>query len=75
MAEGKRFLSAADVAEIMECSKSQAYAIMRQLNAELKERHYVVIHGRVNAKYFFERVYDGKEAASEQRGVLPEPNG
>lgn len=75
MAEEKRFLNAADVAEIMECSKSQAYAIMRQLNAELKERHYVVIHGRVNAKYFFERVYDGKEAASEQRGVLPEPNG
>ncbi len=75
MAEGKRFLSAADVAEIMECSVSRSYAIIRQLNAELSEKNFVTIHGKVNAKYFYERIYDGKEAASEQRGVLSEPNG
>lgn len=65
MAEEKRFLNAEEVSQIMECSKSQAYAIMRQLNAELKERHYVVIHGRINAKYFYERIYDGEGAAHE----------
>ena len=42
----KRFLSAADVCEIMECSTSRAY-------------------GKINAKYFYERIYDGKGAAHE----------
>lgn len=59
MAEEKRFLSADDVANVMECSKSRAYGVIRQLNEELKERGFVVIHGKVNAKYFNERVYDG----------------
>lgn len=60
--EEKRFLTAADVADIMECSKNQAYAIIRQLNEELKEMHCVTIHGRVNKKYFFEKIYDGKDS-------------
>lgn len=59
MAEEKRFLNAEDVAAVLECSKSRAYSIIRQLNEELKERHYVVISGKVNAKYFYERIYDG----------------
>ena len=33
----KRFLTADDVATVMECSKSHAYTIIRQLNEELKE--------------------------------------
>ena len=47
MAEGKekRFLSAADVCEIMECSTSRAYEIIRKLNAELEEKNYITIHG------------------------------
>ena len=59
MIEEKRFLSADDVAKIMECSKSQSYAIIKKLNAELEEKHYITIHGKINAKYFYERVYDG----------------
>ena len=65
MAEEKRFLSAADVADIMECSPSRAYAIIRQLNAEMTEKGFIVLHGKVNAKYFYERIYDGKGAACE----------
>ncbi len=65
MAEEKRFLSAADVAGIMECSTSRAYAIIRQLNAEMTEKGFIVLHGKVNAKYFYERIYDGKGAACE----------
>ena len=45
MAEGKRFLSAAEVAQIMECSTSRAYEIIRKLNAELEEKDYITIHG------------------------------
>ena len=65
MEEGKRFLSAADVAEIMECSTSRAYSIIRQLNNELLKRHYVVNRGKINAKYFYKRIYDGEGAANE----------
>ncbi len=62
--EEKRFLTAADVAEVMECSKSRAYEIIKKLNAELEEKHYITIHGRINAKYFYERIYNGKGAAN-----------
>ncbi len=61
MVEGKRFLSAADVAEIMECSVSQSYSIIRKLNAELSANGYIVLHGRINAKYFYERIYNGED--------------
>ena len=57
MEEEKRFLSVADVTEIMECSKSQAYKIIRQLNDELKEKGYRVISGKVPTKYFEEKFY------------------
>lgn len=60
MAEEKRFLNANDVAAVMECSKSRAYEIIRNLNAELEEKHYITIHGKINAKYFNERIYEGK---------------
>ena len=59
MAEEKRFLNADDVAATMECSKSVAYTIIRQLNEELKEKGFITIHGKINAKYFNERIYDG----------------
>lgn len=65
MAEEKRFLSANDVMAVMECSKSRAYEIIRQLNAELEEKHYITIHGKINAKYFYERIYDGNGVACE----------
>lgn len=63
--EEKRFLTAADVAEVMECSKSRAYEIIKKLNAELEEKHYITIHGKVNAKYFYERIYNGDGAVHE----------
>lgn len=61
MAEEKRFLNAEDVAAVMECSKSRAYIIIKQLNAELEEKGYVTLHGKINAKYFNERIYEGAQ--------------
>lgn len=63
MAE-KRFLTAADVSQIMECSISRAYTIIRQLNEKMIEKGYIVNRGRINAKYFYERVYDGAGAVA-----------
>lgn len=61
MAEEKRFLSADDVAAVMECSKSRAYTIIKQLNVELEEKGFITIHGKINAKYFNERIYEGQK--------------
>ena len=65
MADEKKFLTAADVSGIMECSISRAYGFIRQLNAEMTEKGFIVMAGKINAKYFYERIYDGKEVISK----------
>lgn len=57
----KRFLGSKDVAEIMECSQAMAYKIIKQLNSELEEKGFITLAGKVNSKYFYERIYDGIE--------------
>lgn len=52
------FVTAKDVMEILGVSKAKAYRIVQQLNAELKEKGYMVIQGRVSRKYFNERFYE-----------------
>lgn len=48
-------ITAAEVAEIMACSESMGYKIIKELNEELKTRGYIIRPGRVSRKYFFER--------------------
>ena len=54
--EQRRFLTARDVAEIAAISESSAYKLIRVLNSELSKEGFLVIRGRVPAKYFYERV-------------------
>ena len=61
----KQYLSAADVGQIMNYSTSHSYAIIKQLNAELKAKGYIIRSGQIPRKYFMERV--GLE--DEQSGV------
>ena len=42
-------------------SKSYAYKIVQKLNAELAEKGYMVISGRVNKQYFTERTCYGAD--------------
>lgn len=49
--EEKYLLSAAEVAQLLNVKIGKAYAIIRELNAELKEQGKLVIRGRVNKKY------------------------
>ena len=42
-------------------SKSYAYKIVQKLNAELAEKGYMVISGRVNKQYFRERTCYGAD--------------
>lgn len=42
-------------------SEGKAYAIIRQLNDELKAKNYLVFRGRVSRAYFMEKMYGMKE--------------
>lgn len=51
----KLLLTAAEVAEIMDCSERHGYKIIQELNAELKDKGYIIRTGRIPRRYFFER--------------------
>jgi prophage antirepressor-like protein len=55
----KIYLSAADICTILDISRTKAYAIIRQLNAELEKEGYITIAGKVSRKRFEERFYGG----------------
>ena len=62
-----QFMRAEEVARELEVSRSYAYRLIKQLNAELREKGYMTIAGRVNRQYFKERRYgtsDQKECES-----------
>ena len=56
LSESKVMLTADDVAELLEIKRSRAYAIIRQLNAELKAQGKLVLRGRVSRQYFLEKL-------------------
>lgn len=57
--ENKKFLNANDVAKYMDISISKAYKIIRSLNEELVAQGYLVVAGKVNRRYFEQKVYGG----------------
>lgn len=54
--QGTSFLRPADVMTLMDCKRSAAYKVIRDLNAELSEKGAYVRPGRVSTKYFCERM-------------------
>lgn len=50
-------LSAKDVQKILQVSQAKAYEIIRSLNAELKEKGFYVLQGKINKDCFEERFY------------------
>ena len=57
--EGTSFMRVDEVAQELGISKSYAYKIVQKLNAELKEKGFMTISGRVNKQYFIERTCYG----------------
>lgn len=53
----KKFLTATEVAEILDVSRSTAYRIIRRLNAELDKAGKITVAGKVSARYFYENTY------------------
>jgi len=49
------FIKASEVATLLDVSRSYAYRIVKQLNAELAEKGYLTIDGKTNRKYLYDR--------------------
>ena len=56
----KMFLRVEDVAEEMGVSVSYAYKLIRKLNKELKATGCITIPGRIDRKFFHEKIYSTK---------------
>lgn len=56
---GKIWLSAKEISELLEISLSSAYKIIRKLNSELADKGYLVIPGKIPKAFFDERWYGG----------------
>lgn len=56
MADNSIFMRVDEVAKVLDVSESYAYKIMKQLNKELAEKNKIVVSGRVNRKYFYQRI-------------------
>lgn len=57
--ESTSFMRVDEVAQELGISKSYAYKIVQKLNAELEEKGFMTISGRVNKQYFIERTCYG----------------
>ena len=63
------FMKVEDVTKELGISKSCAYKIMRSLNAELAEKGYITISGRVNRKYLEEKIYGNENNILKEGAV------
>ncbi len=52
----KSFMTVEEVAAELRVSKSKAYQIVRELNAEMQKLGYLTVAGRVNTTFFHKKV-------------------
>ena len=50
--ENKNFMTVDEVAQELNVSKSYAYKVVRELNAEMQKLGYLTVTGRVNTNFF-----------------------
>jgi hypothetical protein len=53
----KMFMRVTEVAEALDVSEPYAYKLIRKLNEELKEKGCIVIAGRIDRRFFYEKFY------------------
>lgn len=65
-----KFMTAEDVAKELGISKSYAYKIMRQLNAELRKMGKLTVSGKVNRSYFIKKLcFEDEKGGGTDAGV------
>jgi hypothetical protein len=53
----KMFMRVKEVAEALDVSAPYAYKLIRRLNEELKKKGCIVIAGRIDRRFFYEKFY------------------
>lgn len=61
----KVFMTAKEVQDFLEVSRTTAYQLINQMNQELMNLGYRVQRGKVNRQYFMEKYCYGKELRRE----------
>ena len=51
------FISARELAEILEISRAQSYKIIKKLNKQLEIEGFMTLTGKVSRRYFEEKFY------------------
>ena len=61
----KVFMTAKEVQDILDVSRTTAYKLINEMNQELMNLGYRVQRGKVNRQYFMEKYCYGKELRRE----------
>ena len=64
----RQVYNAKDIQELLGVSESKAYAYIRQMNAELQEKGFLTVRGKIPAAYVRERFFFGEP----ERGITAE---
>ena len=51
----KQFITADEIMKSLDIGRTKAYQIIKDLNAELSDKGYLVIRGKVSRRYFCQR--------------------
>ena len=57
MANYRYMMSAEDIAKELNCSKSHAYKIVKELNRELAGQGYITMAGRIRRAFWAKKMY------------------
>ncbi len=60
-----QFISAKEIQQIMDVSRTKAYQIVRDLNNQLEEMGYITVPGKCPVQYFKQKCY-GVEIGGEE---------
>lgn len=61
----KVFMTAKEVQDFLDVSRTTAYKLIAEMNTELEELGYRVQRGRINRQYFMEKYCYGKSIMKE----------
>ena len=62
MANYKYMMNAGDVAKELECSKSYAYKVVRELNVELSKLGYITNAGHIPRSFWEKKMYGYRQS-------------
>ena len=61
MKSNQIYMRAQEVAEELGVSVAYAYKVIRNLNKELESKWYIVLQGRIDRRFFHEKMYATKD--------------